>query len=397
MKADAIEVSHAESEDLLHEDTSLKRNYERKILRRGVIAAVCAFLCLLLGALVFMAVFFVLGAVVFEKTFFANPSAEGGSACYNLNRDKIHPSNLGALSPPCGYNNLTKSLFPSLSVPRSNWSYVTFNSRLNSDTNAVESTVSLKGILMTSDVDHDPFIIVVHGIRTCKEDKNVIIPAAMLWRNSFNVLVIDLRNHGQSEVSRYSYATFGDQEHHDVLGAIDYLVSTYPRLKGQRHKIGLYGVSMGGATSTIAFAKDQGQYLNVLWLDSAALNVYRTLMANFERFGFSSTFLMNAMCSIQRTKWPFGCPPFQYDPLGMNIGSRHVYITSKLDDKVVPIFNAYDGISKWTAQGVNVTSFFAIDKNAPVGCTHHVDMVMFDPSGYESRMIHFFNDHLNRD
>jgi pimeloyl-ACP methyl ester carboxylesterase len=351
------------------------------------------------GLLGFLTFYFVTGSIVFDLTFLANPNVQGGAGggCYGINRDSINPSNLHRLGGPCGYTNLSKTLFLSLNVPRNNWTYVDFPSRVNNDANAAEPILTIRGIFMARDIEKDPFVILVHGIRACKEDKSVLIPAAMLWRNNFNVLLVDLRNHGQSQVSKYAYATFGDQEHFDVLGAVDYLLDKYPRLKNKKNVIGLMGASMGGATSAIAFAQDGGVNLQALYLDSPALYVKETLNANFERFGFSPPFVMSAICSVERTKWTFGCPPFQYDPMTKKIGTRHVYISSKIDDRVVPLkINAMEAEKVWREQGVNVTTRFVLDTNQPASCTHHVDTVFYEPVIFEQQIVQFFNDHLQR-
>jgi pimeloyl-ACP methyl ester carboxylesterase len=97
-----------------------------------------------------------------------------------------------------------------------------------------------------------PAVVVTHGFPHCKCDPNVLTPAGMLHRNGFNILMIDLRNHGQSDVVN-GHAAFGNTEWQDVLGAWDWPAS-------QKHfapqRVGLYGVSMGGAATLIAVAQE---------------------------------------------------------------------------------------------------------------------------------------------
>ena len=66
-------------------------------------------------------------------------------------------------------------------------------------------------------------VILIHGqndSRTSAFDGQAIEVAAEFNRQGFNVLVIDLRGHGQSGQARLS---FGRQERHDIEGAVDWL------------------------------------------------------------------------------------------------------------------------------------------------------------------------------
>ena len=84
----------------------------------------------------------------------------------------------------------------------------------------------------------------------------------MLRENGFNSLVIDLRNHGDSEVTT-KRMTGGDLEAQDILGAWDWLVETQSIAP---EKIGVFGYSMGGATLIHAMA-DEPQLI-AGWADS---------------------------------------------------------------------------------------------------------------------------------
>jgi pimeloyl-ACP methyl ester carboxylesterase len=96
-----------------------------------------------------------------------------------------------------------------------------------------------------------PTVILVHGKDSCRRDGNVLLPAGMLHRAGFGVLMVDLRNHGESDVTTGHWAA-GSTEYADVLGAWDWLVS-----HGQAPaRIGLFGASMGAASATIATAEE---------------------------------------------------------------------------------------------------------------------------------------------
>ncbi|KAL0477535.1 hypothetical protein AKO1_006678 [Acrasis kona] len=368
----------------------------KRVVNWPIVLAVVLIISILVFIIAFITVFFAIyggiGVYGFNTIYAANPSVEG-QGCYNLNRAANNPSNYRP-----SYCGSVNSSIPRYFLPQSNWSYVTFQSRTIKDEGAVDPSMRIKAILMLSNPDKDPFVIAVHGIRSCKE--SVIDNIAMLWKNGFNVLALDLRNHGESEVSsKYPYASFGNQEHWDVLGGLDYLLANYPRLSNSSKNIGIFGESMGGSTATVTFAVDGGVNLNAAWLDAPAIYIRDTLYANIVMYGFDPNYVLSSVCSRSKIAWPYGCPPFRYDPetlLSTIKPGRHVYFVSKTNDKIVPINNSYRASEKLIKQGVNVTTWFDIDLNQPSYCGSHCDMIGFKPDQYEQRMVSFFNDHLVR-
>ena len=68
-----------------------------------------------------------------------------------------------------------------------------------------------------------PAVMLVDGGGGCKNSIAVLTPAGMLWRNGFNVLLIDLRDTGDSTYED-GRSAMGNEEYQDVLGAWDWLV-----------------------------------------------------------------------------------------------------------------------------------------------------------------------------
>ena len=83
-------------------------------------------------------------------------------------------------------------------------------------------------------------IIYVHGLGSNRGD--LLEQAALLSNQGFGALLFDLRNHGKSQGE---ITTLGYMESKDVRAAVDYLLS---RSDVNPHRIGLVGISMGGAT-----------------------------------------------------------------------------------------------------------------------------------------------------
>jgi uncharacterized protein len=132
--------------------------------------------------------------------------------------------------------------------------YVTFPSRIDQ--------VQLKGwyipgVLPDGNLTSQRTIIMVHGTRTNRADKDagLLNLSGDLARHGFAILAFDMRGTGESPPAPLSLGYF---EQRDVLGAVDFLRSgpiPYPAL-GRTHIIGGWGVSMGAATLLMAAAQE---------------------------------------------------------------------------------------------------------------------------------------------
>ncbi len=132
--------------------------------------------------------------------------------------------------------------------------YVTFPSRVDQ--------VQLKGwyipgVLPDGKLTSQRTIIMVHGNRTNRADKDVglLVLSGDFARRGFAILAFDMRGTGESPPAPLSLGYF---EQRDVLGAVDFLRSgpiPYPDL-GRTRIIGGWGVSMGAATLLMATAQE---------------------------------------------------------------------------------------------------------------------------------------------
>lgn len=98
-----------------------------------------------------------------------------------------------------------------------------------------------------------PAIILSHGYGSNRSE--LLTLAFELWKAGYNVLVYDLRGHGESPVK---WSGLGTYEKDDLLSAIKFLRNRTnekgePLLDGH---IGLYGVDIGGYISLVASAQD---------------------------------------------------------------------------------------------------------------------------------------------
>ena len=72
-------------------------------------------------------------------------------------------------------------------------------------------------------------ISAIHGLGVgttdCKHSPRSLLPAGMLHKDGYNILLIDLRQHGDSTITNGMWAA-NTTEFHDVLGAWDWLVNS---------------------------------------------------------------------------------------------------------------------------------------------------------------------------
>ncbi len=105
----------------------------------------------------------------------------------------------------------------------------------------------LKGHIIEQFKESNKFIILVHGYSA---NYHVHMPFVPLFiKKGFNILLVDERNHGESEGDFPSYGYF---EREDLDLWIDFI----EKRKGPNLFLGLHGQSMGGATVLICGAKN---------------------------------------------------------------------------------------------------------------------------------------------
>ncbi|MBT3339223.1 MAG: prolyl oligopeptidase family serine peptidase [Anaerolineae bacterium] len=238
-----------------------------------------------------------------------------------------------------------------------------------------EDNLKISGWFVPASTESDRTIIVVHGADMCKRNSNVLIASGMLTRNGFNVLMIDLRNHGDSEIVSDHFAA-GTEEYRDVLGAYDWLLA-----QGyQPRNIGVMGVSMGAVTSINAFSLEKG--VAAIWADSSFTDIPTVLEDQLALNGFP-IFMKKGVLTIASSD-------------GYNLESI-TPIKAIEDHAERPIMITHGTEDKW----INVSAAEMLYANAGPNAelwifedAHHVESMFIDPFTYQERMVAFFENAL---
>jgi len=118
-----------------------------------------------------------------------------------------------------------------------------------------------------------PTVILSHGWRG---NKSTMLDYAVLLHPGYNLVLFDFRDSGQSSGT---VTTQGALEQHDLLAVINWLERTH-----HPARLGLLGVSMGGATSVNVAASDER--VNAVVLDSTQATLAGAVEARLKQQGY---------------------------------------------------------------------------------------------------------------
>ena len=239
-----------------------------------------------------------------------------------------------------------------------------------------------------------PWIIFVHGIRGCKSGGSILIPSGMLANSGFNVIVFDLRDHGESSIDD-DRVSGGQDEWVDVITVFDWLIEEQG---ADPNKIGLFGNSMGAGTVAIAFTIDER--MQAIWLDSGYSDMGDIVVEELEFQGYP-TFLGGA--GIFAGKIAAGQNLIEHFPLdaATEIGDRHMYIVHGNQDKRVRLHHGEKMCDEALENGNpdNIGCWFkdsriTFDVGEGIESDEHVTLMLTDTDEYHQRLVEFFTNSL---
>jgi fermentation-respiration switch protein FrsA (DUF1100 family) len=222
----------------------------------------------------------------------------------------------------------------------------------------------------------DEVIIMVHGAEQHRADPGIkmLDIACGLVEHGYNVLMFDLRGHGESDGDRMSA---GYYETRDLGGAVDYVVGL------GFDNIGVLGFSMGAVTAIMTAADCDD--IDAIVSDSAYADLNDMIEPQFaERTSFPSFFLRPLLFMVEMM---YGVDFTAIKPVEVvgDIAPRPIFfIQGGLDDTVPPAH----------AQSLLEASNNPSNQLWLVPDVGHVEAYLTYPEEYMSRVTAFFDSAL---
>jgi len=226
-----------------------------------------------------------------------------------------------------------------------------------------------------------PAVILVHGIKSCRREANVLVPAGMLHRAGFSVFLMDLRDHGDSKGDDGRFSA-GTEEHLDVLGAWDWLVA-----KGlPTGRIGIVGMSFGSMNAIIAGGQEPR--VRAVWADSATTRM-DIAMGNYvvdqlhDPTGLSRILVPGALVWARVVA---GDDLTKFNPIEEvdTYGGRSIAFVHGALDPILPASMSIELHDRAVKAGATTPDAWIVPHAA------HTEAVFKDPAGYERRLVAFF-------
>jgi dipeptidyl aminopeptidase/acylaminoacyl peptidase len=218
-------------------------------------------------------------------------------------------------------------------------------------------------------------VVLVHGYNSCKREGRMLLAAGMLHRDGIAVVLIDLRNFGDSTIVDGRYAG-GTREYKDVLGAWDWLVEN----RGYApNRVGLFGMSLGAGTVMIATGEEPR--VAATWEDSGYADIDVAIQAELARNGFPG-FLRFGSYLVARLH---GADLTSLSPMGAiaKLNGRPIFITHGDSDHRLSVQYAADLAAAVRAAGGVVEPWI-------VHGAEHTQAVVLEPAEYERHLDAFF-------
>ncbi|MHC5055775.1 MAG: alpha/beta hydrolase [Planctomycetota bacterium] len=222
-------------------------------------------------------------------------------------------------------------------------------------------------------------VVLVHGIGDSRRRHSVLLPAGMLAKAGFGVLIMDVREHGDSQVID-GRTTLGNEEHLDVLGGWDWLVAS----GHGEGRVGLYGASLGAATVLIAMSEEPR--VRAAFVDSAFADIRTIIREELKREGYPTSLASGGTFMARLVA---GTDLLAHAPSDgvERLGERALFLAHGLDDARVGAHHGRRLAALAAERGGEVETWF-------VAGAGHLEAMLASPEEYAARLSGFFRGAL---
>ena len=226
----------------------------------------------------------------------------------------------------------------------------------------------------------DRVVIVVHGMGSCRRDPTSLLPAGMLVRHGFGVLMPDLRNHGESTRQDGHWAG-GIDEWQDVIGAWNWL-----RTQGYAaDHIGLFGESMGAGSVSIAMGHEPAAA--AVFLDSGFADIFSATTFFAESTSKPGWLVPGVLLTGTVISGDNFFSPGPAALFRETLRGRPVFIVHGTADATISVEQATQLAAAATESGSSVAPWI-------VQGARHIEAAFTYTAEYEQRLVAFFDGAL---
>lgn len=234
--------------------------------------------------------------------------------------------------------------------------------------------LALKGWWLES-AESDRAVVIVHGSEgnRVRPPERMLGIAEALVQHNYNVLMFDMRGHGESEAEHVSA---GLNEKNDLLAALDYVQE-----RGIE-KIGVIGFSLGAATSLMTLAETDA--IDALVSDSGYADLADIINSEFEERSNLPRFFIPLI--LFTAKILYGVDFAAVRPIeAVQVSTVPIFVIHGALDSMVPVAHAY----RLAEASGNRNSRLWILQDAG-----HANPYLIRPAEYMKNVLDFFDQNI---
>ena len=196
---------------------------------------------------------------------------------------------------------------------------------------SIDEELTLRGWYLPA-TNSNRIVIMVHGGTGHRADPRfkMLDVASDLVKYGYNILMFDLRGHGESDGNRISA---GYYEKRDLLGAVDYVKS-----RGFEH-IGVLGFSMGASTTILATAESND--IDAVVADSGYADLKDMMEPEFSKRTKFPKFFLPPLLFLVNIMYGVDFNNVKPVEVVSEIAPRPIFFIHGELDEVVPLEHAY--------------------------------------------------------